>query len=75
METVLQCMPYINTCFPMRKSLTKNTKILFFKSMSQVFKKNENKRKARNWKVEEKSYLNKCPCKVCDVRRALELII
>ena len=43
--------------------------------MSQIFKKTENKRNARNVKVEEKLFLNKCPCKVCDVRRALELII
>ena len=75
METVFQCMPFINTCLPMRKSLTKNTKIFFFKRMSQIFKKTENKRNARNVKVEEKLFLNKCPCKVCDVRRALELII
>lgn len=79
METVFQCMPFINTCLPMRKSVSKKTKIFFYKSMSQLFKKDDNiqetqnKRKAKNLKAEEKLYLNKCPCKVCDVRRTIEL--
>ena len=81
METVFQCMPFINTCLPMRRSVTKRQKIFIFKGMRRLFKrikKNENKVETQNigkgnhWREEEKLYLNSCPCKVCDLRRALK---